>query len=175
MDTDIPGVGAGHQAAGERWSNGKPSPSSPPGNRFRDNHHRSSRRWWTRNEPGDATSGTQSGVSPVSKPTAREPGRGSSGSRAEAADEDGPGQRGVRVIQREEWFHRAVIYQVDSSLFYDANGDGLAISRIRQKHTTFAAQNDGALAGFRSISLPLQDDGYDIQRSSAARSVRHYR
>lgn len=43
-------------------------------------------------------------------------------------------------MQREEWFHRAVIYQVDSSLFYDANGDGLAISRAFAKsYTTFAA------------------------------------
>ena len=31
-------------------------------------------------------------------------------------------------------FHRAVIYQVDSSLFYDANGDGFGdLAGIRQK------------------------------------------
>lgn len=37
-------------------------------------------------------------------------------------------------MQREEWFHRAVIYQVDSSLFYDANGDGFGdLAGIRQK------------------------------------------
>jgi maltose alpha-D-glucosyltransferase/alpha-amylase len=36
-------------------------------------------------------------------------------------------------MQREEWFHRAVIYQVDSS-FYDANGDGFGdLAGIRQK------------------------------------------
>ncbi len=43
-------------------------------------------------------------------------------------------------MQREEWFHRAVIYQVDSSLFYDANGDGFGdLAGIRQSYTTFAA------------------------------------
>lgn len=43
-------------------------------------------------------------------------------------------------MQREEWFHRAVIYQVDSSLFYDANGDGFGdLAGIRQIYTTFAA------------------------------------
>lgn len=37
-------------------------------------------------------------------------------------------------MQREQWFHRAVIYQVDSSLFYDANGDGYGdLAGIRQK------------------------------------------
>ena len=48
-------------------------------------------------------------------------------------------------MQREEWFHRAVIYQVDSSLFYDANGDGFGdLAGIHK--ATFAAQGDGALA-----------------------------
>lgn len=50
-------------------------------------------------------------------------------------------------MQREEWFHRAVIYQVDSSLFYDANGDGLAISRAFAKATLHSQpRSDGALA-----------------------------
>lgn len=47
-------------------------------------------------------------------------------------------------MQREEWFHRAVIYQVDSSLFYDANGDGFGdLAGIRQNSQP---RSDGALA-----------------------------
>lgn len=51
-------------------------------------------------------------------------------------------------MQREEWFHRAVIYQVDSSLFYDANGDGFGdLAGIRQKlHYIRSLRSDGALA-----------------------------
>ncbi|STU74215.1 putative glycosidase [Klebsiella pneumoniae subsp. pneumoniae] len=51
-------------------------------------------------------------------------------------------------MQREEWFHRAVIYQVDSSLFYDANGDGFGdLAGIRQKlHYIRSLGSDGALA-----------------------------
>ncbi len=48
-------------------------------------------------------------------------------------------------MQREDWFHRAVIYQVDSSLFYDANGDGFGdLAGIRQK--LHYIRSDGALA-----------------------------
>lgn len=50
-------------------------------------------------------------------------------------------------MQREEWFHRAVIYQVDSSLFMMPMAMVLAISRAFAKsYTTFAASGDGALA-----------------------------
>lgn len=43
-------------------------------------------------------------------------------------------------MQWEEWFHRAVIYQVDSSLFYDANGDGFGdLAAFAKSYTTFAA------------------------------------
>ncbi len=51
-------------------------------------------------------------------------------------------------MQREQWFHRAVIYQVDSSLFYDANGDGYGdLAGIRQKATLHSQpRGDGALA-----------------------------
>ncbi len=67
-------------------------------------------------------------------------------------------------MQREQWFHRAVIYQVDSSLFCDANGDGYGdLAGIRQKlHYIRSPRGDGALADAFLSLTPLQDDGYDI-------------
>jgi hypothetical protein len=57
-------------------------------------------------------------------------------------------------MQREEWFHRAVIYQVDSSLFYDANGDGFGdLAGIRQKLHYIRSLGATVLWLTRSISL----------------------
>ncbi|MEJ8491456.1 alpha-amylase family protein [Klebsiella pneumoniae] len=66
-------------------------------------------------------------------------------------------------MQREEWFHRAVIYQVDSSLFYDANGDGFGdLAGIRQKLHYIRSLGATVLWLTPFYLTPLQDDGYDI-------------
>ena len=66
-------------------------------------------------------------------------------------------------MQREQWFHRAVIYQVDSSLFYDANGDGYGdLAGIRQKLHYIRSLGATVLWLTPFYLTPLQDDGYDI-------------
>ncbi|HDK6336949.1 alpha-amylase family protein [Klebsiella quasipneumoniae] len=66
-------------------------------------------------------------------------------------------------MQQEEWFHRAVIYQVDSSLFYDANGDGFGdLAGIRQKLHYIRSLGATVLWLTPFYLTPLQDDGYDI-------------
>ena len=66
-------------------------------------------------------------------------------------------------MQQEEWFHRAVIYQVDSALFYDANGDGFGdLAGIRQKLHYIRSLGATVLWLTPFYLTPLQDDGYDI-------------
>lgn len=62
-------------------------------------------------------------------------------------------------MQREQWFHRAVIYQVDSSLFYDANGDGYGdLAGIRQKLHYIRSLGATVLWLTPFYLTPLQDD-----------------
>ena len=66
-------------------------------------------------------------------------------------------------MQQEEWFHRAVIYQVDSALFYDANGDGFGdLAGIRQKLHYIRSLGATVLWLTPFYLTPLQDDGYDF-------------
>lgn len=65
-------------------------------------------------------------------------------------------------MQREEWFHRAVIYQVDSSLFMMPMAMVLAISRAFAKATLHSQPGATVLWLTPFYLTPLQDDGYDI-------------
>ncbi len=96
----------------------------------------------------DATSGTQSRI--ACRQTAREGGAGSGSLRRLTGD----GQNASESDATEEWFHRAVIYQVDSSLFYDANGDGFGdLAGIRQSYTTIRSLGATVLWLTAPISL----------------------
>ncbi|EML2246097.1 TPA: alpha-amylase family protein [Klebsiella aerogenes] len=67
-------------------------------------------------------------------------------------------------MPRQPWFQNAVIYQVDTSLFYDANGDGCGdLAGIRQKLYYLRSFGVTVLWLTPFYLTPFLDDGYDVQ------------
>ncbi len=67
-------------------------------------------------------------------------------------------------MPRQPWFQNAVIYQVDTSLFYDANGDGCGdLAGIRQKLYYLRSLGVTVLWLTPFYLIPFLNDGYDVQ------------
>ncbi len=67
-------------------------------------------------------------------------------------------------MPRQPWFQNAVIYQVNTSLFYDANGDGCGdLAGIRQKLYYLRSFGVTVLWLTPFYLTPFLDDGYDVQ------------
>lgn len=65
--------------------------------------------------------------------------------------------------KKQKWYSQAVIYQVDTSLFYDANGDGFGdIAGIAEKLHYIRSLGATAIWITPFYLTPFRDEGYDI-------------